>query len=213
MTKPERMRGTVLDRRIHALREDLTDEEGPKISTMRNYRFAILPYPPDREWELRRKISELAAELRSVGWVVHTLSLRKMMLRRIREEAGDNLERFIDRERRLHDRDPDRALTHIEHRLSKWFEGPDGLAADIIEQLDTLVEQQPNEAERTVAFLGQVGALYPFIRTSALLRHLDGRTNNIPIVLLYPGRKGDDGLSFMGEMTPNRDYRPRIYDV
>ncbi|MFB6374771.1 MAG: BREX protein BrxB domain-containing protein [Bradymonadaceae bacterium] len=214
MTKPDRMKGTLLDRRIHALREDITDEEGPKISTMRNYRFAILPYAPEEEWTLRQKVSGLASDLRAVGWVVHTLSLRKLMLRRIRKEAGDHLEKFIERERRLHKQGkPDRALNHVEQRLSKWFQGPDGLAADIIEELDNLVDEQPQEAERTLVFLGQVGALYPFIRTSALLRHLDGKTNNIPIVLLYPGCKENGGLSFMGEMAPNRDYRPRIYDA
>jgi len=32
------------------------------------------------------------------------------------------------------------------------------------------------------------------------------------VVLLYPGeRRGEAGLSFMGELAPDRDYRPRIY--
>jgi len=31
-------------------------------------------------------------------------------------------------------------------------------------------------------------------------------------VLLYPGlRTGSTGLSFMGEIDPDHDYRPRIY--
>ena len=213
MSMPDDMRGTVLDRRINALKDDLTSDEGPRISTMRNYRFAILPYAPEKEWELREKFSSLSSDLQAKGWVVHTISMRKLMLKRIREKAGDKLDRFIQREKRLHEKDPDRALNHVESRLSKWFEGPEGLADDIIDQLDQLVEDEPSQADRTVAFLGNVGALYPFIRTSALLRHLDGRTNNIPIILLYPGRVKDGGLSFMAQMPPNRDYRPRIYDV
>jgi len=214
MTQPDRMKGTLLDRRIHSLKQDLLDDDGPKISTMRNYRFAILPYEPEDEWKLRQKVSGLTEELRNRGWVVHTISLRNLMLKRIRETAGDNLERLIERERRLHEGgNSDRALNHIKKRLSRWFEGEDGLAEDIIEQLNELVEDKPEEAERTLVFLGQVGALYPFIRTSALLRHLDGHTNNIPMVLLYPGQKKNEGLSFMGEMAPNRDYRPRIYDA
>ena len=60
--------------------------------------------------------------------------------------------------------------------------------------------------------IGRAGALYPFFRVSALLKHLDGKTRNVPVVLLYPGeRKGEPGLSFMGELDPDRDYRPRIY--
>jgi hypothetical protein len=45
-----------------------------------------------------------------------------------------------------------------------------------------------------------------------LLKHLDGKTRNVPVVLLYPGeRRGDTGLSFMGKINPDSDYRPRIY--
>jgi len=34
----------------------------------------------------------------------------------------------------------------------------------------------------------------------------------VPVVLLYPGKRRDlSALSFMGELQPDRDYRPRIY--
>ena len=66
--------------------------------------------------------------------------------------------------------------------------------------------------DRTLALIGRAGALYPFFRSSALLRHLDGGTRNVPVVLLYPGeRRGPTGLSFMGILDPDNDYRPRIY--
>ena len=47
----------------------------------------------------------------------------------------------------------------------------------------------------------------------ALLKHVADRTYNIPVVLLYPGKVGEDGtgLSFMGKLPADRDYRPRIY--
>jgi hypothetical protein len=63
-----------------------------------------------------------------------------------------------------------------------------------------------------LALIGRAGALYPFFRSSALLRHLDGKTRNVPVVLLYPGeRRGSTGLSYMGMLNPDNDYRPRIY--
>jgi hypothetical protein len=41
---------------------------------------------------------------------------------------------------------------------------------------------------------------------------LDGNTQNVPVVLLYPGeRQGPAGLSFMGVLNADSDYRPRIY--
>ena len=37
-----------------ALRRDLIHDDGPRISTMRNYRFAIVQYQKEQELELRR---------------------------------------------------------------------------------------------------------------------------------------------------------------
>ena len=57
-----------------------------------------------------------------------------------------------------------------------------------------------------------MGSLYPFLRTSALLKHIDGKTRNIPVALLYPGvRLPENALSFMEELSADRDYRPRLY--
>jgi hypothetical protein len=45
-----------------------------------------------------------------------------------------------------------------------------------------------------------------------LLKHIDGRTRGVPVVLLYPGKRRNlTALSFMGEVEPDGDYRPRIY--
>jgi len=39
---------------IQALRGDLIDpKDGPRISTMRNYRFAIVQYSPEHEYAMR----------------------------------------------------------------------------------------------------------------------------------------------------------------
>ena len=66
---------TQLDEAFVALRKDLLNENGPQISTMRNYRFAIVPYSPRDEFKLRGKVQGLVSELTSGGWVVLTLSL------------------------------------------------------------------------------------------------------------------------------------------
>ena len=93
-------------------------------------------------------------------------------------------------------------------------------SAMLLEPLDYLMLSDDNAARidgvyikgRTVAIIGRTGALYPFFRSSALLRHLDGQTRNVPVVVMYPGEKrGTTGLSFMGRLNPDNDYRPRIY--
>lgn len=203
---------TPLDEAIHALREDLLAEGGPRISTMRNYRFAILPYAPKDEFKLRQRMHRLTHELRAEGWGVRDISLQKLLLDRIRATGQKALDDLLARERRLHERDPERALAYLSDRIAPHIEGPDGIAADVSRLIGEFADAHPERAERTLVLIGRAGALYPFFRSSALLKHIDGKTRNLPVVLLYPGeRKDTTALSFMGELPADRDYRPRIY--
>ena len=214
MTLSDDYRTRPLQRTLKALEQDLIDDEGPRISTMRNYRFAIAVYPPAEEWDLRRGLSDLSERLKQEGWIVHTISLHRMLVDRIKRDLGErNVERIIEREKRLVERgSPDRALNYLDGKVARLVEGPEGLAADIVDEIEELVQAHPDDAERIVVFIGRTGAMYPFMRTSALLKHLDGRTHHVRVILLYPGeKKGESGLSFMNELPPDRDYRPRIY--
>jgi hypothetical protein len=197
-----------------ALRNDLVHDDGPRISTMRNYRFAILVYPPAKEFDLRKNVQRLTTELSGNGWIVNTISLQRLMMDRIARLGEPVLQRMEESERRLFAIAPERGLNSLASRIQPLIEGPDGLAADCARLIADFASKNPEKAERTVTLIGRAGALYPFFRTSALLKHLDGRTGNVPVVLLYPGRRDADttaGLSFMGELHPDRDYRPRIY--
>jgi len=201
-----------LDEALAALTKDLKSENGPQISTMRNYRFAILPYLPSEEFKLRRSILQLTEGLRADGWAVLPISLQKLLLERIRATGQENVEQLMSRERRLFERDPERALAHLREKIAPYIEGPNGIAADVGRLIGEFAEKNPGMADRSLVVIGRAGALYPFFRSSALLKHIDGKTNNIPVVLLYPGKREDqNGLSFMCELPADRDYRPRIY--
>ncbi len=203
---------TQLDEAFVALRKDLVNENGPQISTMRNYRFAIVPYPPQDEYKLRSHVQSLVGELTANGWVVLTISLQKLLLQRLRKFGSDTLDRMIDGERRTANISPERGLNYLSQKICNEIEGPDGIAADVCREIREFVDANPDKAERTLVIVGRAGALYPFFRTSSLLKHIDGRTQNVPVVLLYPGdRHGDTALSFMGVVNPDGDYRPRIY--
>ena len=201
-----------LDQGIKALRDDLLRSDGPAISTMRNYNFAILWYLPQYELELRRRMRELDGVLRAQGRDVLPVNLQRLFHARIRGLGTDSLRGVVAREKRLHSKDPDRAREYLRDKLAPLVEGPHGIAADVIRLIDEHVEQYPERADHTVVFIGRAGALYPFFRSSSLLKHIDGRTRNLPTVLLYPGvREGQTALRFMGELPSDRDYRPRIY--
>jgi hypothetical protein len=203
---------TELERCVGELRKDLLRAEGPQISTVRNYNFAILPYAPDHEFRLRRELNRLCADLRDAGWATGIIPLHSLLLDRLREEGPEFIAAMIQREKRLAGaNDPWRGLNSLKERVVSLIEGPTGLAADVIREVNRILDENP-DSERTVIFLGRAGALYPFFRTSSLLKHVAGHTRNVPVVLLYPGRVDDDGgLSFMGILPADRDYRPRIY--
>jgi hypothetical protein len=199
-----------LERAVDALHKDLLVEAGPQISTVRNYNFAILPYAPDLEFKLRQKIHALCAELRDAGWNTGSIALHSLLLARLRAQGQDFLDSVIALEKRLANH-PDRArsLNALAARIVPVIEGDNGLAQDVVRAIEAILQR---EATRTVIFLGRAGALYPFFRTSSLLKHIAGKTHDVPVVLLYPGKVvGESGLSFMAQLDPDRDYRPRIY--
>jgi hypothetical protein len=203
---------TPLQEAFAALRRDLIDEDGPRISTMRNYRFAIVQYSPGEEFRLRGEVQRLSADLLANGWMVLSLNLQKLLLDRVRAQRDDWAGRVIKMEEQMARIEPERGINYLKDKLAPLVEGPDGIASDCRRIIGEYVDQHPDHVDRTLALIGRAGALYPFFRSSALLRHLDGGTLNVPVVLLYPGeRRGPTGLSFMGMLDPDNDYRPRIY--
>ncbi|HWB79961.1 MAG TPA: BREX protein BrxB domain-containing protein [Nannocystaceae bacterium] len=201
-----------LEEGIAALKADLMRPDGPRISTMRNYNFAILWYPPSRELELRKRIRTLVGELRTGGFDVLPIDLQELFHARIQALGKETLDSTIAREQKLFAKSPERAVGYLRDHLARHVEGPDGIAADVIRLIDEHVERHRNRIDRTIVFIGRAGALYPFFRSSALLKHIDGRTRNLPTVLLYPGkRESQTALRFMEELPSDRDYRPRIY--
>lgn len=205
---------TRLDEAFSALRKDLIHADGPRISTMRNYRFAILQYEPRLEFACRRQVQRLSDDLRASGWVVFSIDLEKLLFERIRAQGPEFTERVVRMEKTSARRDASQGLNYLKTKLEPLIAPPSGggLAQDCIDLIGQKVAAHPDEAERMLCLIGRAGSLYPFFRTSALLREIAGKTHNIPVVLLYPGeRVGTTGLGFMGELPPDHDYRPRIY--
>ena len=195
-----------------ALRADLIQKDGPSISTMRNYRFAILQYQPAEEFKLRLEVQRLSTDLIDNGWVVLPINLQRLLLDRVRAMGDAWVQSVTEMERRTAKLSRERGLRYLQDKLAPLIEGQDGIAADCSRIISDYIDEHPDQIDRTLALIGRSGSLYPFFRSSALLKHLDGKTRNVPVVVLYPGeRRGEKGLSFMGILAPDSDYRPRIY--
>jgi hypothetical protein len=161
---------------------------------------------------LRAEVQRLTADLMANGWMVLPINLHTLLLERVRAQGDGWGDRVVAMEQAMAKLEPARGLNYLREKLAPLIEGPDGIAADCSRIICEYADRHVDAADRTVALIGRAGALYPFFRSSALLRHLDGRTRNVPVVLLYPGeRRGLTGLSFMGRLNPDNDYRPRIY--
>lgn len=206
------MSTTAMKASFEALKRDLLAEEGPRISPMRNYRFAILPYPPEREYEARGMARALSDDLKGRGWDVLDLSLRRLFTTRLKSQDERVLQSWAAAEKRVVGRAPERALTRLKEQVTDLLEGEDGLAGDVIRVIDEFADRANPDPERTLLWISRAGSLYPFFRMSSLLKLLDGKTRQLPVVLLYPGTRGEgNSLHFMGVLPPDRDYRPRIY--
>lgn len=203
---------SVLDEAMQALRADLVHEDGPQISTMRNYRYAIVPYRPEDEFRLRELVQKLVGELIAGGWVVQTISLQKLMMQCLDDVGAGTLDKVIEIEKAVYARSPERGLTHVRTRLEGFLnDEQNGIAPRVSREIDAFAKAHPEQSERSLVLVGRAGALYPFFRVSALLKRLENGAR-LPVVLLYPGKRvGATGLSFMEELMPDADYRPRIY--
>jgi len=199
--------------RLAQLRKDLLDPAGPAISTNRSYPFAIFHYSPTEEFEARAEVGSLAQELQVKGWRVRTVDLFAVLADYLAEQEGGQLvQAWIDEEKlqyRSYGNDWSKALDSLSNALGGVFESIQGYPGRVLAQIQEAAAG--SDPLRTVVFLSRVGALYPFYRTSSLLRFIDTGVK-VPTVVLYPGQRDDNQyLSFMGMMNADRDYRPRIY--
>ncbi|MEX2443107.1 MAG: BREX protein BrxB domain-containing protein [Alkalispirochaeta sp.] len=202
-----------LESRLAGLKIDLLDSNGPAISTNRAYPFAIFWYPPDEEYAAREKIVELGDDLRREGWNVHSIDLMGLLLAYLSDVDEGGLVEYLEGEEetlyRAHRGNLEPQIAMLANELGPHFDAADGFPARVLTEIKTCTaEDDPN---RAVVFLSRIGGLYPFYRTSALLRFLDQGVR-VPTIVMYPGIHTDQSaLSFMGEMDADRDYRPRIY--
>lgn len=205
-----------LETRIDSLKKDLLNPGGPAISTNRNYPFAIFHYPPQEEFKMRAQLVELLDSLRNQGWTVLNVDLFAVLLDYLAEqEDGDLIDALIKEEKlqyRAGREDFAMPLNVLHNSLDIFLKDPDGYPGAVFARIMEITEHAGVSGEsKTVVFLSRIGALYPFYRTSSLLRFLDQGVR-VPTIVLYPGILTENGcLSFMGEMDADRDYRPRIY--
>lgn len=202
-----------LERRLDDLVKDLLSPSGPNISTNRNYPFALFQYSPHEEFTMRAKLIEQIDALRGKGWTILNVDLFAALIEYLEEqEDGDLIDALIQEEKLQYTANRSNykfPLKTLQNSLDVFLKDQNEYPGVILKKI--IQKTENSDKMKTVIFLSRIGALYPFYRTSSLLRYLDTGIR-VPTIVLYPGERLEQYyLSFMGEMDADRDYRPRIY--
>lgn len=202
-----------LENRIETLKKDLLHPAGPCISTNRNYPFALFQYPPHEEFKMRATLLELLDTLRSKAWTILNVDLLATFIEYLdQQEEGELIEALIQEEKLQYTasrKNHKMPLKVLQNSLDIFLKNPEAYPKAIFNNITEKTAHR--DPAKTVVFLSRIGGLYPFYRSSSLLRHLD-KGIKVPTIVLYPGERTEQNhLSFMGEMEADRDYRPRIY--
>jgi len=170
----------------------------PDISSYDNMPYAIFRYTPEDEFTVRQELDLLQTRLEGEGKRVFILSLADC-LRDALDRDGLTVDKIAQAERQT---GAPKVVEMIHAVLGRR------------QPLDELVASKiPDDAEPTqdIVFITRAGALFPMYRTSSLLEQLKGKVD-VPAVLFYPGHlDGAAGLSFMGVLDAEHNYRPKIF--
>jgi hypothetical protein len=169
----------------------------PQLSAYHDMPCAIFRYPPEAEFAIRTELTLLATRLEHRGKRITKISLADCLQAAL--DAQLPMHQLIEAERSV---GTSAAIETVNEILSSY------------QPLDKLVlERFPGDPDptRDVVFIVRAGALFPVYRTSTLLEQLMGKVT-VPAVLFYPGElDGVAGLSFMGVLDAEHNYRPKIF--
>jgi hypothetical protein len=168
-----------------------------QLSAYHDMPYAIFHYPPREEFTLRKELDMLDTRLTGIGKRVTRISLAECL-----EEAMATQGTPED--------------WYQAERMQGTKTVVDSIHTVLAEvaPLDQLVAKRlPDDPDptRDIVFINRAGALFPLYRTSSLLEQMKGQVT-VPAVLFYPGElDGVTGLSFMGVLAPEHNYRPKIF--
>ena len=169
-----------------------------KLSAYHDMPYAIFHYPPDVEFELRAELDLLSTRLENAGKRVTRISLAECLFSAIAAE-GYTAQDMLESE-------PVTGVQTMVDTIHSILESSQPLVELVAARLPG--DQSPT---KDVVLLNRTGALFPVYRSHALLEQMNGRLT-VPAVLFYPGElDGPTGLSFMGALEPDPNYRPRIF--
>jgi hypothetical protein len=188
-----------LERRIRRDLEPELERLDPRerISAYHDMPYAIFPYEPEDEFELRVQVRLLETRLIQKGKRITRISLAECLEAAMRSQRP--LDEWFRAERDL--------------GVEAIVETVHSVLANFSPLVDLVAARMPDDPDplRDIVFILRTGALFPVYRTFSLLEQLKGRIL-VPAILFYPGNlDGAAGLRFMGVLEAEHNYRPKIF--
>lgn len=160
--------------------------------------FYICDYPAERELEVRGCIDTLAARLRTTKYAdgspapsILRIDLFDSVCDFLRHRGV--LERVIDLELRRHTRissDPMR-----DGFLGLLVNMVNATTNSLYDFLAEHYDQAFKGGEADIVFVTGIGAVYPYVRGHTLLNNLQGRIEDSPLVMFFPGTYAQSSTS------------------
>ena len=188
-----------LDHRIKHVLEPMLELPDPRdqISAYHDMPYALFRYDPEEEFELRKQVTLLETRLTQKGKHIKRISLAECLDEAMRSQRP--LEEWFVAER--------------EQGVETIVDTAHSVLSEYTPLVELVASRMPGDPDplRDLVFILRTGALFPVYRTFSLLEQLKGRVN-VPTILFYPGDlDGAAGLSFMGVLDAEHNYRPKIF--
>lgn len=169
-----------------------------RLSAYHDMPYGIFRYLPEVEFDLRAELELLTTRLQNAGKRVTRISLAECLTEAL-EAEGITAESVAEVEK----------STGTASMIETVF----SILGESHPLVDVVSARLPTDQNplKDIVLMTRAGALFPVYRTHALLEQLKGRLA-VPAILFYPGQlDGPTGLSFMGVLDPDPNYRPRIF--
>ena len=192
MTPPPRELSKDIARDFDRLRERFSNEDFLNNRGLANeVGFYVYPYDAGRELEVRQQTADLVADSQS-GRLPYRLVERNLwqMFLQICESEG-----ILDKMAALEARRGSDALLRRMQKIATP------------EEFARAMNYAPHNPGRDILLITGVGQVYPFVRAHSVLENAQSLFEDIPVVLLYPGRYDGQQLHLFDRISDGNYYR------
>lgn len=153
--------------------------------------FYVFPYDASKELEVRRRTAELVADAQT-GAISANIIERNLW--QVFLQICEN-KKIIDKIPALEQkRGSDALLTRLQKIATP-------------EVYVRTMDYEPHQPGRDVLLITGVGQIYPFMRAHSILENAQGVFEDIPVVLMYPGRYDGQHLHLFDRIDDGNYYR------